>query len=201
MDKGEALVIIDTMPFEESYKKEHIQGAKNFAFVKEAKSGDDWSQIVEGSGTPEQLLALLGDDKTRPVVFYCGFVKCGRSHNGAAWAVTQGYQQVYRVPGGIFAWKGRVTRSPPSRQETPRYNKARTCGFVVSGAAAQERASVTTRLSMRRALPRYAAIRITSCSLSSVAASRVAASTMSMASVRKPALSRRWLAWATREGR
>ncbi|WP_323992890.1 rhodanese-like domain-containing protein [Aeromonas dhakensis] len=106
MDKGEALVIIDTMPFEDSYKKEHISGARNFAFVKEAKSGDDWSQIVEGSGTPEQLLALLGDDKTRPVVFYCGFVKCGRSHNGAAWAVTQGYQQVYRVPGGIFAWKG-----------------------------------------------------------------------------------------------
>ncbi|MFM9759350.1 rhodanese-like domain-containing protein [Aeromonas dhakensis] len=106
MDKGEALVIIDTMPFEDSYKKEHIPGARNFAFVKEAKSGDDWSQIVEGSGTPEQLLALLGDDKTRPVVFYCGFVKCGRSHNGAAWAVTQGYQQVYRVPGGIFAWKG-----------------------------------------------------------------------------------------------
>lgn len=45
---------------------------------------------------------------TRPALwlFYCGFVKCGRSHNGAAWAVTQGYQQVYRVPGGIFAWKG-----------------------------------------------------------------------------------------------
>ncbi|MBO2902736.1 rhodanese-like domain-containing protein [Aeromonas dhakensis] len=106
MDKGEALVIIDTMPFEDSYKKEHIPGARNFAFVKEARSGDDWSQIVEGSGTPEQLLALLGADKTRPVVFYCGFVKCGRSHNGAAWAVTQGYQQVYRVPGGIFAWKG-----------------------------------------------------------------------------------------------
>lgn len=67
MDKGEALVIIDTMPFEDSYKKEHIPGARNFAFVKEAKSGDDWSQIVEGSGTPEQLLTLLGDDKTRPV--------------------------------------------------------------------------------------------------------------------------------------
>ena len=28
MDKGEALVIIDTMPFEESYKKEHIQGPR-----------------------------------------------------------------------------------------------------------------------------------------------------------------------------
>ena len=73
--------------------------------MKEAKSGDDWSQIVEGSGTPEQLLALLGT--TRPVR-WCSTAasSCGRSHNGAAWAVTQGYQQVYRVPGGIFAWKG-----------------------------------------------------------------------------------------------
>ncbi|TNH93645.1 rhodanese-like domain-containing protein [Aeromonas sobria] len=106
MDKGEELVIIDTMPYEESYKKEHIPGAKNFVFVKEAKSGDNWSEIVEGSGTPEQFQALLGEDKARPVVIYCGFVKCGRSHNAAAWAVTQGYQQVYRVPGGIFAWKG-----------------------------------------------------------------------------------------------
>lgn len=106
MDKGEELVIIDTMPYEDSYKKEHIPGAKNFAFVKEAKAGDNWSEIVEGSGTPEQFQALLGEDKARPVVIYCGFVKCGRSHNAAAWAVNQGYQQVYRVPGGIFAWKG-----------------------------------------------------------------------------------------------
>ena len=106
MDKGEELVIIDTMPYEDSYKKEHIPGAKNFVFVKEAKAGDNWSEIVEGSGTAEQFQALLGEDKSRPVVIYCGFVKCGRSHNAAAWAVTQGYQQVYRVPGGIFDWKG-----------------------------------------------------------------------------------------------
>ena len=28
MDKGEELVIVDTMPYEDSYKKEHIPGAK-----------------------------------------------------------------------------------------------------------------------------------------------------------------------------
>jgi rhodanese-related sulfurtransferase len=39
-------------------------------------------------------------------VIYCGFVKCTRSHNGAAWAVRNGYTNVYRYPGGIFAWKG-----------------------------------------------------------------------------------------------
>ena len=37
---------------------------------------------------------------------YCGFVKCTRSHNGAAWAVKLGYKNVYRYSGGIFAWRG-----------------------------------------------------------------------------------------------
>jgi thiosulfate/3-mercaptopyruvate sulfurtransferase len=37
-------------------------------------------------------------------VFYCGFVKCTRSHNGAMWAVKLGYTNVYRCPGGIKAW-------------------------------------------------------------------------------------------------
>ncbi|KUE80085.1 rhodanese-like domain-containing protein [Aeromonas schubertii] len=106
MDKGEEMVILDTMPLEASYKKGHIPGAKNFVFVKEAKGSPVWSDIVEGEGSEAQLLALLGEDKERPLVIYCGFVQCGRSHNAAAWAVQQGYRQVYRVPGGIFAWKG-----------------------------------------------------------------------------------------------
>jgi thiosulfate/3-mercaptopyruvate sulfurtransferase len=44
--------------------------------------------------------------KDKTIVIYCGFVKCTRSHNGAAWAVKLGYTNVYRYPGGIFAWKG-----------------------------------------------------------------------------------------------
>lgn len=31
-DKGEEMVIIDTMPYEASYKKEHVPGAKQFLF-------------------------------------------------------------------------------------------------------------------------------------------------------------------------
>ena len=50
--------------------------------------------------------ALLGEDKELSVVVYCGFVKCTRSDNGAAWAKKLGYKNVYRVPGGLFAWKG-----------------------------------------------------------------------------------------------
>ena len=47
-----------------------------------------------------------GRIKTKMIVVYCGFVKCTRSHNGASWAVKLGYNNVYRYPGGIFAWKG-----------------------------------------------------------------------------------------------
>jgi rhodanese-related sulfurtransferase len=49
---------------------------------------------------------MLGSDKNKLIVIYCGFVKCTRSHNGAMWAVKNGYTSVYRYPGGIFAWKG-----------------------------------------------------------------------------------------------
>jgi rhodanese-related sulfurtransferase len=56
--------------------------------------------------TREDFIRLLGSDKSKPIVFYCGFVKCTRSHNGVAWAVRLGYQNVYRYPGSIFAYKG-----------------------------------------------------------------------------------------------
>jgi rhodanese-related sulfurtransferase len=52
----------------------------------------------------EDFKALLGEDLNRPIVFYCGFVKCTRSHNGAAWARKLGYTNVYRQPGGITSW-------------------------------------------------------------------------------------------------
>lgn len=43
-------------------------------------------------------------DKDKVLVFYCGFTKCTRSHNGAMWAEKLGYKNVYRCPGGIKAW-------------------------------------------------------------------------------------------------
>jgi rhodanese-related sulfurtransferase len=56
------------------------------------------------AATKEKLEKLLGPDKNRKNVFYCGFTKCTRSHNGAMWAVKLGYKNVYRQPGGIKAW-------------------------------------------------------------------------------------------------
>lgn len=103
MDAGKDMLIIDTMPFEASYKKEHVPGAKQFLFpIPELESwGGD-----ELGGSQDDYVKLLGPDKDRLIVIYCGFVKCTRSHNGAMWAKKLGYTNIYRFPGGIFAWKG-----------------------------------------------------------------------------------------------
>ena len=58
------------------------------------------------SAVDEDYEALLGADKDKLVVVYCGFTACGRSHNAALWARRKGYKNVKRYPGGIYAWKG-----------------------------------------------------------------------------------------------
>ena len=104
IDSGKDILIIDTMPYEDSYKKNHIPGAKQFLFpIPEMK---EWDSKETGWKSVEEFKALLGPDKNRTIVVYCGFVKCTRSHNGAAWAKKLGYTHVVRQPGGIFAWKG-----------------------------------------------------------------------------------------------
>jgi thiosulfate/3-mercaptopyruvate sulfurtransferase len=95
--KGDMLVV-DTMPYEASYKKQHIPTAVQFEFpIPEMNAMD--------VGTEQQYRDLLGPDKDKMIVVYCGFVKCGRSHNGAMWAVKLGYTNVYRCLGGIRGWK------------------------------------------------------------------------------------------------
>ena len=104
IDSGKDMLIVDTMPYENSYKKQHVPGAVQFLFpIPDMK---EWDTKETDGKTMEDFKTLLGGDKDKPIVIYCGFVKCTRSHNGAAWAVKLGYKNVYRYPGGIFAWKG-----------------------------------------------------------------------------------------------
>lgn len=104
IDAKESLLLIDTMPYEDSYKKNHIPSAKQFLFpIPEMNS---WTTSETDGKSKEDFINMLGEDKKRTVVIYCGFVKCTRSHNGAMWAVKLGYSNVYRYPGGVFAWKG-----------------------------------------------------------------------------------------------
>ena len=104
MDSDKQMVIVDTMPYEASYKKNHIPGAKQFLFP--ISDMDAWDARETDGKSQDDLIRMLGDDKDKTIVIYCGFVKCTRSHNGAAWAVKLDYKNVYRYPGGIFAWKG-----------------------------------------------------------------------------------------------
>ena len=104
IDNGKEMLIIDTMPFEASYKKQHVPGAKQFLFP--IPDMVEWDVKETDGKSQEDFIALLGPDKDKVLVFYCGFVKCTRSHNGAAWAKKLGYKNVYRFSGGIYAWKG-----------------------------------------------------------------------------------------------
>jgi rhodanese-related sulfurtransferase len=98
LDAKEDILVVDTMPYEASYKKQHIPTAVQFEFpIPEMKSMD--------YGTEKQYRDLLVTDKDKMIVVYCGFVKCGRSHNGAMCAVKLGYTNVYRCLGGIRGWK------------------------------------------------------------------------------------------------
>ncbi|HOG16243.1 MAG TPA: rhodanese-like domain-containing protein [Syntrophales bacterium] len=97
IDEKKAMLVVDTMPFEDSYKKQHIPKAVQIEFpIPEMTALDDRMKTA--------LVKLLGPDKDRLIVFYCGFVKCTRSHNAAMWAVKLGYRNVFRHPGGIKAW-------------------------------------------------------------------------------------------------
>ena len=104
IDAGDEMLIVDTMPLEESYKNAHVPGAVSFLFDKEVM--ESWDEAKTGGKSQEDYRALLGEDLDRPIVVYCGFVKCARSHNGAAFAREIGYTNVKRFPGGIYAWKG-----------------------------------------------------------------------------------------------
>lgn len=97
VDNGEYMVLLDTMP-EVNFKKEHIKGAVNFEMV-----SNEAKQL--SAARKEKLEAILGPDKNKPIVIYCGYTSCERSHAGAVQAVKLGYKNVYRYVGGIVAWK------------------------------------------------------------------------------------------------
>ena len=97
VDEKRPMLLLDTMPYEDSYKKQHIPGAKQMEFPIPEMTELDAAKKAD-------FEKLLGPDKDALIVIYCGFPKCTRSHNGAMWALRLGYKNVYRYPGGIKAW-------------------------------------------------------------------------------------------------
>jgi rhodanese-related sulfurtransferase len=96
IDAKKDVLIVDNNPYD-SFKKQHYPGAVHFELPRpEMTKLDDKTKAA--------LENLLGPDKNRIIVFYCGFVECTRSHNGAMWATRMGYKNAYRQPGGTKAW-------------------------------------------------------------------------------------------------
>ncbi|MBU5675723.1 rhodanese-like domain-containing protein [Alkaliphilus sp. MSJ-5] len=95
--EGKEMIIIDTMPAD-SFQKGRILGALNAELPK--------TTLADATDEQKQaFISLLGENKDTPIVVYCGFVGCARSHVGAVIAMEQGFTNVYRVPGGIVAWQ------------------------------------------------------------------------------------------------
>lgn len=104
VDGKKPMLIVDAMPAAASYDKGHIPSAVNFEFPKEVIT--TWDDTTMPGQSQSDYELLLGEDKNRLIIVYCGFVKCARSHNAAVFAKQLGYNNVKRHPGGIYAWRG-----------------------------------------------------------------------------------------------
>lgn len=97
VDDKKDMIIIDTMP-KDFYDKGHVPGSINAELPK--------TSLADATAEQKEAFAkLLGDDKDKLIVVYCGFTACERSHAGATYAMELGYTNVYRYPGGIIAWQ------------------------------------------------------------------------------------------------
>jgi thiosulfate/3-mercaptopyruvate sulfurtransferase len=67
-ESGKTILVIDTLA-ESAYKQGHIPGAKHFEFPN--GSMDPWDKSKTAGRSKDDFVALLGEDKERPVVFYC----------------------------------------------------------------------------------------------------------------------------------
>jgi thiosulfate/3-mercaptopyruvate sulfurtransferase len=95
-DEKKPMTIISALPAEEDASFGKLPGAVNGTISK-----------TEKELTPadkERIIKAAGADKTKPVVVYCGFVACRRSHIGATILAENGYTEVYRYPAGITGW-------------------------------------------------------------------------------------------------
>jgi rhodanese-related sulfurtransferase len=103
IDTKEDFVLIDAHPTEE-YNLAYIDGTRHFGFQSNHSGAWEKDVAMPSNLTQEDYRKVLGIDKNKKIVIYCGFTKCGRSHNAASWAKKLGYTNVYRAIGGISAW-------------------------------------------------------------------------------------------------
>jgi len=97
LDEGKMLTIISSLSISEDRVLGLLPTAVNVPMPE-----------TEKELTPEdreRLLSAAGTDKETPIVLYCDFVACRRSHIGAKLLVDNGYRNVHRYPAGIVGWQ------------------------------------------------------------------------------------------------
>jgi len=67
-DSEKEILLIDARPYS-GYKPEHIPGAKQFEFPN--GNMDQWDKAKTGGKSQEEFLGFLGENKDKPLVFYC----------------------------------------------------------------------------------------------------------------------------------
>ena len=97
LDEGKKLTIISALPAVEDKEFGLLPSAVNGVIPKTEK------ELTQAD--KENLLKVAGPDKEQPVVIYCGFVACRRSHIGAKVLVENGFRNVYRYPAGVTGWQ------------------------------------------------------------------------------------------------
>lgn len=103
LDAKEDFILVDAHPKWE-FEMAYIEGARWFGF--QSNMSGVWEKdVTDGPRTQDEYRKVLGPDLNKKIVIYCGFTKCGRSHNAAVWAGKLGYTNVHRAPGGITAWR------------------------------------------------------------------------------------------------
>ena len=96
LDDGKKLTIISTLPALEDKEIGILPSAVNGAMPKSEK------ELTPAD--KDNLLKVAGADREKPVVIYCGFVACRRSHIGAKILIENGFKNVYRYPAGVTGW-------------------------------------------------------------------------------------------------
>ena len=96
IDEGKKLTIISTLTLNDDNVIGILPGAINGVMPKSEK------ELTQAD--KDNLLKVAGSDREELIVVYCGFVACRRSHLGAKVLVENGFQNIYRYPGGTTAW-------------------------------------------------------------------------------------------------
>ncbi len=106
IDNKADMVVIDARPKRNKFNKGHIPTA-----------------ISMPTSQFDKLTDLLPQDKTKPLVFYCGGFKCKLSHKSAAKTIALGYTNVKVFAAGYPAWKA-VAKSDNVAKAAPTQIKA-----------------------------------------------------------------------------